>query len=141
MFLGDHPYKVDDKGRVPIPAKFKDGLRAGVVLARGEDRCIAVFPVAEWAKLGDRMASLPPIPTADRRMARFLFGNAFSAEVDTQGRIALPAALRQYAGIEHDVRVVGMNKFVEVWDQAGWEAESARSAAEVTRQGEDGEQG
>lgn len=141
MFLGDHPYKVDDKGRVPFPSKFKEELKAGVVLARGQDRCIAVYPVAEWSKLADQMGVLPPSPTNKRRMARFLFGKAFAAELDGQGRIALPASLRQYACIEHGAVVVGVNNFIEVWDEGAWEEESARSAMEAERQGEDGEQG
>ena len=136
MFLSEYPYKVDAKGRIPFPPKFKEELKPGLVLTRGSEGCIAVYPKSEWAKITEEMAVLPPSSSKERRRTRFFFGGAFPADLDAQGRVVLPVPLREYARIEHDTVMVGCNNYVEVWNQEAWEAESALASGENRQAGE-----
>jgi MraZ protein len=124
MFLGTYEYRIDDKGRIALPPKFRDELRHGLVMAQGLEKCIAVFPAAEWDKMAQRMERQSLPRSKARRINRFTFATAFSAEIDGQGRIPLPAALRQYAGIESDAIVAGVNLYFEIWSKPNWENES-----------------
>ena len=124
MFLGTYEYRIDDKGRVALPPRFRDELRHGVVMTQGLEKCIAVYPVAEWDKMSQRMERRSLPRSKGRRISRFIFATAFSAEVDAQGRIPLPATLREYAGIESEAIVAGVNTYFEIWSKPNWEAES-----------------
>jgi MraZ protein len=123
MFLGNYEYKIDPKGRVAIPAKFRAELREGVVLAQGFERCITLYPQKAWRELAQRFAALPTTRSRSRTISRFLFANAFDQELDGLGRVLLPAALRQYAEIKDIVVIVGVNTYVEIWSKEHWDAE------------------
>ena len=125
MFLGEYDYRIDQKGRVAIPAKLREAFRDGVVLSRGFDNCIAVYPVAEWQRVADRLATLPLTRSNARRVNRFTFSGAFSLELDRLGRVVLPSALRQYAQIKEDVIIAGVGRFIEIWSKALWAAEQS----------------
>ena len=129
MFFGEYPYKVDEKGRVPLPPKFRRQMREGVILAKGMgEKCIAVYPVAEWKRLSDSLAAKAVTPANLRKLNRAIFGSAFSTSFDGQGRITLPFPLREYAGIGDTAIVVGANNCVELWCEGEWQAE--KKAAE-----------
>jgi MraZ protein len=120
MFLGTHAPRLDDKGRLVLPAKFREGLAAGVVLAKGQDRSIVVWPAAEFASYAARLSEASRSDEKVRAYLRVLFSGAFDEQPDKQGRVTLPAALREYAGLDRDVIVVGNGQTVEIWDAAAW---------------------
>ncbi len=131
MFLGEFTYKIDEKGRIPIPPKFRVELKGGVVLAPGPEKCIAAYPVAGWRKMADSLTSGAVSPSKARRMARAIFATAFTLEIDAQGRVALPVPLREYAGISDEVVVAGVNNYIELWERGRWEEEKAVSQEQV----------
>ena len=125
MLLGQHDCRVDDKGRLAIPARLRGSFRDGVVLAQGLDRCIIAYPVTEWQKFSEQYAVSPIARTKSRRMSRFVFATAFDLELDSQGRVVLPTALRSYADIGEEVFVVGAGRYLEIWDKGLWGEEKA----------------
>ena len=120
MFLGQYELRIDHKGRVSIPAKFKETFRAGLVLSQGFDRCLNVYALAEFGKVADVLASLPVTQISTRRVGRLTFSNAFDLQIDRQGRIVLPPTLRQYAEIKDEVVVVGARDHLEIWARKLW---------------------
>jgi MraZ protein len=123
MFFGEFEYKVDDKGRVPIPPKFRNDLKDGIVLAPGAEKCITAYTLPEWKKVADTLTNNPLNRSKMRRLNRALFSLAFSTKLDNQGRIAIPAPLKERAGINEDVVVTGANTYLEIWNKADWEDE------------------
>jgi MraZ protein len=134
MFIGEYQYKVDEKGRVPLPPKFRQQLKEGVVLAKGMgEKCIAVYPIREWKRLADKLAEKTVTPASLRKLNRAIFGSAFSASFDGQGRTKLPDPLRAYAAIADTAIVVGANNRVELWSEEGWKAEQASSEEQASQ--------
>jgi len=127
MFFGEFEYKIDNKGRVPIPPKFRRGLREGVTLALGVEKCITVYPLAEWKKLAESLTGSSVTQSKLRRLKRAIFATAFSLRIDGQGRIALPISLRQHAEIVDEVIIAGANNYLEIWNKVHWEEEKAIS--------------
>ena len=127
MFLGEFEYKIDEKGRVPVPPKYRRELREGVILAPGVERCIDVYTLAEWKKQAATLTTGPLARSKLRRLSRAIFATAFSLNIDGQGRIALPVPLREYAGIEEEVIIAGANTYLELWNKEQWESEKATS--------------
>ena len=127
MFLGEFEYRVDQKGRVPVPPKFRRELREGVVLTSGAERCILIYTLAEWRKLAAALTRGPIARSKLRRLNRAIFATAFSLSIDGQGRIPLPPPLREYARIEDEVVIAGANTYLELWNKEQWEAEKAIS--------------
>lgn len=122
MFLGTHQPRLDDKGRLFLPAKFRDELAEGLVITKGQERCLYVFPVGEWTRITDGLRTAPVTGKPVRDFSRVLFASASNEVPDKQGRITVPTPLREYAGLARDCVVIGANTRVEVWDQAAWEA-------------------
>ena len=134
MFFGEYPYKVDEKGRVPLPPKFRRQMREGVILAKGMgEKCIAVYPVAEWKRLSDSLATKAVTPANLRKLNRAIFGSAFSTSFDGQGRITLPYPLREYAGIGDTAIVVGANNCIELWCEGEWQAEKTSAEEQASQ--------
>ncbi len=127
MFYGEFGYKIDEKGRVPVPPRFRGALKDGVVLSPGAERCVNAYTVAEWKKLAAELTSSAVTPSKLRRLNRAVFATAFSTQIDGQGRVALPVPLREYAGIEGDVVVAGANTYLEIWSYERWEEEKVIS--------------
>ena len=127
MFLGEFEYKIDDKGRVPIPPKFRRELREGLILIPGPEKCIVAYTPAEWKKLAESLTTGSVTPNKMRRLNRAIFATAFNLNIDGQGRIALPVTLRQYAGIDDDVVIAGANTCLELWSKELWAIEKATS--------------
>jgi MraZ protein len=120
MFLGEFEHTIDEKGRVAIPARFREELGEGFVLTRGFDMCLQGFPRPIWQQLSDRISSLPISSAEARNMRRILFGSAAEVEIDRQGRILIPQNLREYAGLAEQVVITGMNTYFELWSSARW---------------------
>ncbi|NUS73838.1 MAG: division/cell wall cluster transcriptional repressor MraZ [Corynebacteriales bacterium] len=121
MFLGTHAPRLDDKGRLILPAKFRDGLAGGVVITKGQEHCLFVFPIAEFTRLADQLREAPVTHKAARAYSRVFFASAHDEVPDKQGRVTIPAHLRQYAGLSKDCVVIGASTRVEIWDAAAWE--------------------
>jgi MraZ protein len=122
MFLGTHQPRLDDKGRVFLPAKFRDELSEGLVLTKGQERCLYGWPLPEWTRITDQMRTAPVTGKTSRDFGRVLFASASLEVPDKQGRITIPAALREYAGLTRECVVIGANTRIEVWDQAAWDS-------------------
>jgi MraZ protein len=133
MFIGEFEYRMDEKGRVPIPPKFRteELKKDGMVLAPGMEKCITVYPLSEWKKLADSLTSGSLVPSKVRKLNRAIFATAFNLEIDGQGRIMVPVQLRQYAGIRDAVVVAGANTYLELWSKEQWETEKIRCQEEA----------
>jgi MraZ protein len=134
VFLGTHMPRLDDKGRLFLPAKYRDELAGGLVITKGQDRCLYVFPPEEFTRITESLGNAPVTAQAVRDYTRVLFASASDETPDKQGRITIPPTLRAYAGLERDCAVVGMNTRLEIWDAASWQSyldqqEDAFSAA------------
>jgi MraZ protein len=125
MFFGEYQYKIDEKGRLPLPPKFRREMREGVILARGAEKCISVYPLREWKRLADSLAAKAVTPANLRKLNRAIFSSAFSASFDGQGRMTLPFPLRSHAEIGDTAVIVGANNYVELWSEELWQAEKA----------------
>lgn len=121
MFLGTHTPRLDEKGRLILPAKYRDELAGGVVITKGQERCLYVFPMAEFTRVTEAMGTAPVTPKGLRDYSRVLFASASDEVPDKQGRITVPPALRSYAGLERDCVVIGANTRMEIWDAVAWE--------------------
>src|ERR1700712_4549593 len=127
MFLGTHRPRLDEKGRLALPAKFRDELPEGVVITKGQERCLYGFPLGEFQAIGEKLRTQPLSAKALREYSRTLFGSATQETPDKQGRVTLPTALRDYAGLDRDVVVVGINSRFEIWDATAWDTASAET--------------
>jgi MraZ protein len=127
MFFGEFEYRIDERGRVPVPPRFRGELKAGIVLAPGVEKCINAYPVAEWVKMADTLTTASVSPSKLRRLNRAVFATAFNLKIDGQGRIALPISLKQHAEIVDEVIIAGANKYLELWNKLHWEEEKAAS--------------
>jgi MraZ protein len=136
MFLGEFAHSVDNKGRIALPAKFRPSLDGGLVVTRGFERCLQVYPLEQWQTLSERVSNLSLGNSEARALRRLLFGSAFDTELDKQGRMLIPASLREYAEIGDAAMIIGMNTYCEIWSQDAWAAvqhtldDSASSIAE-----------
>lgn len=120
MFLGRFEHNLDTKGRLALPARYRDRLDEGVVVTRGFDPCLLIYPMAAWEPLAERVSALSIGDSDVRRLRRMLFAEATDLTLDRQGRILIPSELRDYAGIEREAIVVGMHTFIEVWSPDEW---------------------
>lgn len=120
MFMGEHQHSVDSKGRLIIPAKFREGLGASFVVTRGLDRCLFVYPTEEWKQLEQKLKALPFTRSDARAFTRFFFSGAVECELDKQGRVNIPQHLREYAQISKECVVIGVSSRVEIWSKASW---------------------
>ncbi len=121
MFLGTHTPRLDEKGRLILPAKYRDELAEGVVITKGQERCLYVFPLEEFGRVTEAMRTAPVTRKDLRDYSRVLFASAFDEVPDKQGRITVPPSLRTYAGLERDCVVIGANTRMEIWDAGAWE--------------------
>ena len=120
MLLGTHTPKLDDKGRVILPAKFREDLAGGIVVTRGQERCLYVFSTAEFEAMHDRIRQAPLSNKQARDFLRLFLSGASAEMPDSQNRITLPAPLRQYAGLEKELVVTGVGAHAEIWDATAW---------------------
>jgi len=134
MFLGTHSPRLDDKGRLILPAKFRDELAEGLVITKGQERCLFVFPTSEFTRIAEQLRAAPMTHKAARAYNRVFFASASDEVPDKQGRITIPPHLREYAGLTRDCVVIGASTRVEIWDSQAWEtylAESEEAFADI----------
>lgn len=121
MFTGEYGHTIDDKSRITLPARFRDDLAAGVVLSRGFDQNVDVYPREAWGRIVQaRLAELDPLSREARELRRFVFSGASDTEIDKQGRVLVPAALVRHAGLERDVVIAGVDDHLEIWNRSAW---------------------
>lgn len=132
MFLGEYVHTIDEKGRLTIPARFRAGLTTGLIVTRGIDRCLAIFPMAEWNRLAEQVSALPITDRRARAFRRLVFANASDAIPDKQGRVLIPPRLREFAGLDSEVVITGLNTYIEVWNPGSWGAERERVEGDDT---------
>lgn len=139
MFLGTYEPRLDDKGRLILPAKFRDELAEGLVITKGQERCLYVWPSVEFARITEQLRQAPVTSKSARDYMRVFFAGASDELPDKQGRITVPPALREYAGLRRsgDVAVIGANTRVEVWDAEAWQrylGEQEQSFADLSEE-------
>ena len=137
MFLGTHTPRLDDKGRLFLPAKFRDELAGGVVITRGQEHCLYVFTRAAFAAKAEELQSASLTSKRDRDYGRMFFSMAEDQTPDKQGRVTVPARLRDYAGLDRDCVVVGANTRLEIWDAAAWAAYETEQEQKFAEQDEE----
>jgi MraZ protein len=137
VFLGTHTPRLDDKGRLFLPAKFRDELAGGVVITRGQEHCLYVFTRSAFAAKAEELQSASLTSKRDRDYGRMFFSMAEDQTPDKQGRVTVPARLRDYAGLDRDCVVVGANTRLEIWDAAAWSAYETEQEQKFAEQDEE----
>lgn len=132
MLLGTHFPKLDDKARLIMPAKYRDQLSAGLVMTRGQDRCLYVYPMREFEILHEKMKQAPVTSKRARDYIRVFLSGAVDQIPDKQGRISVPQMLRDYAHLDRDVTVIGQGDRLEIWDSPTWESVLAETEEEFS---------
>jgi MraZ protein len=131
MFLGRFEHSVDTKGRVAVPARFRDRLSGELILTRGNDGCLYLFTEESWEPLAAKLNALPTGDEDARNLRRAVFSSAEPVELDKQGRVIIPDHLRQYAGISSDVSIIGLGEYIEIWDTQAWQKLDSEIAEKV----------
>lgn len=134
MFMGEYHHNIDMKGRLIVPAKFRDLLGETFVLTRGLDQCLFGYPLDEWKLIEEKLKGLPLTKKDARAFTRFFFSGATECEIDKQGRINIASPLTQYAKLEKECVVLGVSNRIEIWSKDIWEeyfAESEESFADI----------
>jgi len=135
MLIGEYAHSLDVKGRVNFPAKLREGLGAEFIITKGLDNCLFVYSKEEWLVLEDKIRTLPM--SKSRTLQRFLFAGAVDVEPDKQGRVLIPANLREYAGLDKDIMIIGASVRAEIWDKKRWEDSLSGLTAEMMAQAMD----
>ena len=137
MLLGTHTPKLDDKSRLILPAKFRDELSEGVVITRGQERCLYVFSKSEFASVHEKIRQAPVTSEDARKYLRVFLSGATDDQPDKQGRILLPQLLRDYAGLQKDLVIIGVGSRAEIWDAASWQSYLANNEETFATQAEE----
>jgi len=130
MFIGEFHYLIDEKNRLALPVKFRLQFKKGVVVTRGVDACLFVYPKAEWEILAQKLAKLPLSQAKSRAFSRLMLAGAMDVELDAQGRITLPDYLKKYASLNKKVVITGLYNRLEIWDENKWKEYKERSEKE-----------
>ncbi|HCS74689.1 MAG TPA: cell division/cell wall cluster transcriptional repressor MraZ [Clostridiales bacterium] len=128
MFFGEYQHTIDPKGRVFMPAKFREDLGENFFVTKGLDNCLFVYPAEEWSILEQKLRTLPLTSKEARAFIRFFFAGAAECGADKQGRILLPVTLREYASLEKDLSIIGVSTRVEIWNRDTWESYNGESS-------------
>jgi MraZ protein len=137
LFLGTHTPRLDDKGRIILPAKFRDRLAGGLVVTRGQERCLYVFPMDEFVRVAETMNTAPVTSKSVRDYLRVFLSGASDEIPDRQGRVTVPSTLREYAGLTRDCTVIGAGSRVELWDTTAWNSYLASTEQAFADQSEE----
>jgi len=130
MFIGEYQASIDDKGRISIPAKFRPKLKQKVVVTRGLDNSLFLYTLEEWKKLAEKLASLPISTANTRAFSRLMLAGAMDCEIDKQGRIILPAYLKEFAKISKKVVIAGLYNRIEIWSEELWQSYKMQTEAQ-----------
>jgi MraZ protein len=137
MLLGTHTPKLDEKGRLILPAKFRDELSEGVVITRGQERCLYVFSKSEFASVHEKIRQAPVTSEDARKYLRVFLSGATDDQPDKQGRVLLPQLLREYAGLQKELVIIGVGSRAEIWDAASWQDYLANNEETFATQAEE----
>lgn len=137
MLLGTHTPKLDDKSRLILPAKFRDELSEGVVITRGQERCLYVFAKSEFLSVHEKIRQAPVTSEDARKYLRVFLSGATDDQPDKQGRIVLPQLLRDYAGLKKELVIIGVGSRAEIWDAASWSEYLANNEEKFATQAEE----
>jgi len=121
MFIGEYSYSLDIKKRLAVPSRFRGELKSKVVVTRGLDKCLFVYPLKVWEELGGKLGNLPVGESDTRSFIRLMLAGAVDVEVDKQGRVLIPDFLKSYAGLDREVIIAGVYNRLEIWDRVRWE--------------------
>lgn len=131
MLLGEYEHSIDPKGRLAMPAKLREGLGAKFIITKGLDGCLYVYDMEQWSLLEQKLATLPMSRKTARDFTRFFFGGACEGECDKQGRVLLPANLRNHAKLDKEAVIIGAGNHAEIWDAETWRAYNEANAEDV----------
>lgn len=120
MFMGEYSHNIDAKNRLIMPAKFREQLGDKFVATKGLDGCLFVYPISEWETIESKFREIPLTTKDARKFSRFFFAGAAECEIDKQGRVLIPGVLKEYAGLEKDVVLVGVLNRIEIWAKDKW---------------------
>ena len=137
LLLGTYTPRLDEKGRLILPAKFRTRLAPGLVMTRGQERCVFLLPMDEFGRMYEQVRQAPVTSRQARDYLRVFLSGASDEVPDKQGRVSIPPPLREYAGLDRDVAVIGAGTRVEVWDKTAWEtylAEQESAYSETAEQ-------
>ena len=137
MLLGTHTPKIDDKGRIFLPAKFREELSEGVVMTRGQERCLYVFSKTEFASVHEKIRQAPVTSEEARKYLRVFLSGASDDQPDKQGRVLVPALLREYAGLTKELVIIGVGSRAEIWDAASWQQYLSNNEEKFANQAEE----
>ncbi|MEK7555358.1 MAG: division/cell wall cluster transcriptional repressor MraZ [Patescibacteria group bacterium] len=129
MFIGEFQHNLDIKGRIAVPAKFRNKLSGGAIITRGLDHCLFIFSNKEWEILAQKLIALPLAQANSRAFVRLMLAGAMDVEVDKQGRILIPDYLREYAGLKKQATVAGLYNRIEIWDSEAWKQYKTKTEA------------
>lgn len=132
MFIGEYSHNLDAKGRLAVPAKFREKLKSGAVVTRGLDNCLFLYTKDQWEKIAEKLANLPISQSKARAFSRLMLAGAMDVEIDAQGRINLPEYLRKYASLNKKAIVAGLFDRLEIWDDAKWDTYKSGAEEEST---------
>lgn len=121
MLIGEYRHNIDAKKRIAIPAKFRKEIGERAVLAKGQEKCLFVYPIDEWNKVADKLSQLPTGSTDNRNFVRFFLSGAIDVEIDALGRVLVPDYLKEFAGLKEKVVITGLYKKLEIWDESSWD--------------------
>ncbi len=121
MLIGEYEHSVDVKGRLIMPAKLRDEIGYKFIVTKGLDGCLFVFPLKEWEIFQEKLRALPVSDKNARNFTRFFFAGAIECEIDKQGRFLVSSNLREFAGLDKDVVIIGMNSRLEIWSKEKWQ--------------------
>jgi MraZ protein len=120
MFIGEYSHSIDPKKRLALPSKFRKELGSKVVITRGLDKCLFVYPLKTWKELAEKLGTLPMGESATRSFVRLMLAGAVDSDVDSQGRVLLPEYLKEYATLDRSVTIAGLFNRLEIWDEKKW---------------------
>ena len=130
MFIGEYKHALDDKNRLAVPTKFRSSLKEGIVVTKGLDECLFVYPKAEWITWASKVSTLPISQSKSRAFSRMMLGGAMEALLDGQGRISIPDYLKEYAHLKKNVIIAGLYGRLEIWDSELWQQYKAATEKE-----------
>lgn len=133
MFIGEFQHNIDAKGRLSIPMQFREAINAvpdrSLIITGNLDGCLVLYPSTEWNNFREKASKLPSLDTNIRRFLRFFYSKAAPCSLDKQGRILIPPSLREFAALDGEICLVGMENKIEIWHKARWEEESGQITA------------
>lgn len=131
LFLGQYEHSIDGKGRVILPAKYRERFSGGMVFRSGEDRCLLAYPMEDWLKEAEKIRSLSERKRVSREYRRWFFGRSSECQPDKQGRVMVPPNMRNYAGLDKDILIVGVYDRLEIWDKNTWHKREPIAEGEI----------